>query len=139
MGISINRYWENNWNGDTINGTEDEIEEQFSSILEEVIHDHLVSDVPVGGFLSGGIDSSLVASRASQQVGSSLETFTVSFPEQSYDESPLAGLVANHVGVRHTITSMESMRIDESICRFVLPQVGQPFADTSCLPTYLVS
>lgn len=136
--IDIKTYWEIDWNN-KFTGTEDEAAEHLDKLLDEVMRDHLVSDVPVGAFLSGGIDSSAVVARANRYANSNFNTFTVSFPDQAYDESYFAELVARHVGVNNTIIPMESLPIDENTCRFVLKQIGQPFIDSSCLPTYLVS
>jgi asparagine synthase (glutamine-hydrolysing) len=136
--IDIQCYWQVNWHH-RFKGMEEEAAEQLNGLLNEVLRDHLVSDVPVGAFLSGGIDSSSVVARASRQAGSDFETFTISFPDHSYDESTSARLVANHLRVRHSVIPMSNIPIDESACRFMLQHVGQPFADSSCLPTYLVS
>ncbi|MBI3804167.1 MAG: asparagine synthase (glutamine-hydrolyzing) [Nitrospirae bacterium] len=136
--IEIQCYWKVDWNR-KFKGTEDEAAEQLNGLLNEVVRDHLVSDVPVGAFLSGGIDSSSVVARASRQAGKDFETFTISFPDQQYDESSSARLVADHLKVRHSVIPMANLPVDESACRFTLQQIGQPFADSSCLPTYLVS
>lgn len=136
--INLYKYWQINW-ANRFKGTEDEAAEHLHSLLDEVIGDHLISDVPVGAFLSGGIDSSAVAARASRQAGPDFQTYTISFPDQSYDESTSARLVAKHLGIRHSVIPMENLPVDDKACRFILKQVGQPFADSSCLPTYLVS
>jgi len=136
--LRLQPYWQLDWEK-RFEGTEAEAAEQLSTLLNDVIRDHLVSDVPVGAFLSGGLDSSAVVARASRHAGSEFETFTIAFPDQAYDESAAARALAEYLGVRHTIIPMTRMPVDEAACRFVLQQVGQPFLDSSCLPTYLVS
>jgi asparagine synthase (glutamine-hydrolysing) len=136
--LSIKKYWEIDWNS-RFNGTEDEAAEHLNGLLDDVVKDHLVSDVAVGAFLSGGIDSSTIVSRSSRFVEQGFSTFTISFPDELYDESSNAHLVAKHLGVRNQVIPMETMPVDEHTCRFILKHVGQPFADSSCLPSYLVS
>jgi asparagine synthase (glutamine-hydrolysing) len=136
--IEIRCYWQPDWEK-RFEGTELQAKEELGRILERSVREHLISDVPVGAFLSGGIDSSAVVALASRIADSSFEAFTIRFQDSKYDESPMAAEVARHVDVRHSVISMESMPVDGRFCRFVLRHVGQPFADSSCLPTYLVS
>jgi asparagine synthase (glutamine-hydrolysing) len=136
--LRLEPYWQLDWEK-RFEGSEDDAAEELSSLLDEVVRDHLVSDVPVGAFLSGGLDSSSIVARASRHAGSELATFTIGFPDHAYDESAAARAFAAYLGVQHTLIPMDSMSIDEQACRFVLQQVGQPFLDSSCLPTYLVS
>jgi len=136
--IRLSRYWELDY-GRQFHGTEKKATEQLSALLDEVVRDHMVSDVPVGAFLSGGIDSSAVVARARKFANPSFQAFTVSFPDPKYDESHAAVNTARHLGVRHSVISMAQMPVDDVACQFVLQHVGQPFADSSALPMYLVS
>jgi asparagine synthase (glutamine-hydrolysing) len=98
---------------------------------------HLVSDVPVGVLLSGGIDSAALAALAAQESAGQLSTFTIGFEERSFDESPDARLVAERYGTDHHELVL---RPDAAL---LLPALAdafdEPFADSSALPTYLVS
>ena len=107
--------------------------------LDAAVRSRLVSDVPVGVFLSSGIDSALVAAsvRAS---GARLKTFTVGFEGASsyYEERPLAAAVARHLGADHTEIGVSAGRAGEALDRVFLA-LDEPFADASAVPTYLVS
>jgi asparagine synthase (glutamine-hydrolysing) len=100
--------------------------------LENTVASHLVSDVPVAAFLSGGVDSSTVVAMAQKQ--SVIDTFCVSFQDASIDEAPFALRVARHLGTRHheIAISMEPARLLEEAVRFM----DEPFADSSALPTF---
>lgn len=105
--------------------------------LESAITDRLAADVPVGLFLSGGIDSSLVAALARRHTDK-LHTFSIGFTEKSFDESSHARLVADHLGCTH-----HERTLDADKMRDVLPAIAdhlsEPFADHSVVPTYLLS
>lgn len=105
--------------------------------LSAAVEKRLVADVPVGVFLSGGLDSSLVAALAAQST-SRLQTFCIAFHDKSYDESMWARRVAAHLGTHH-----HEQVLDERALLDVLPMMGthlsEPFADHSILPTYLLS
>ncbi len=106
------------------------------SALEKSVEDRLLSsDLEVGAFLSGGIDSSLVVAMASK-FRENLKTFTVRF-DGAYDESPLAKLVAQRYGTKHTELSI-SMNLRDDIEQ-ILTNYGEPFFDSSAIPSYYVS
>ena len=112
----------------------DELEEQ----LKEAVQLRMVSDVPVGIFLSGGIDSSLVAAFAQQQSSQPLKTFTIGFEEASHNEAHWAKKVANHLGADHIEQYCSAKDALDVIPQ--LPELyDEPFGDTSAIPTYLVS
>jgi len=105
--------------------------------LQGAVREHLVSDVPVGAFLSGGIDSSLLVALIAATNGiSKLQTFNVKFAEDAYDESEYARAVAAHVGTEHHQLDVHAG--DLSLVETVLDQFDQPFADSSAIPTYLI-
>lgn len=113
--------------------------EQFTHLFDRAVAKRLMADVPLGVFLSGGIDSSSVAaSVVRQRTAANVKTFSIGFREKSYDESSMARMVAEHLGTEHheRIFTAEAMRD-------VLPQVAaildEPFGDASLLPTYLLS
>jgi asparagine synthase (glutamine-hydrolysing) len=107
--------------------------------LDAAVRARLVSDVPVGVFLSGGIDSALVAASVSAQ-GAKLKTFTVGFEGAGsyYEERPAAAAVARHLGAEHTEIGVSESRIGEVLDR-VFVALDEPFADASAVPTFLVS
>jgi len=110
--------------------------EKLDKLLCEAVRQQLIADVPVGVFLSGGLDSSLVAAIARQH-SSDVATFTVKFPYASFDESKHAERVAAHIGSRHTTVEINRQNCAEGI-EHLLSQVDQPFADSSLLPSYLL-
>jgi len=114
-----------------------EVEEELSSIFKEAFSYRMVSDVPVGVFLSGGMDSSLVAAVLSAETGRKLRTFTVSFSEEDWDESGWAAAVARHLGTEHATLSCSPDEALEIVPR--LPDIyDEPFGDNSGVPTYLL-
>jgi asparagine synthase (glutamine-hydrolysing) len=136
--ICLERYWQIDWERN-FSGTVEDAAEELETLFGQVISDHMVSDVPVSAFLSGGIDSSSVVSYMALQHGVDFDAFTIRFNDALYDETSYARMVAEKYGIRHHVTPMESMPLEEDTCRFILRRIGQPFADSSCLPTFLVS
>jgi asparagine synthase (glutamine-hydrolysing) len=113
--------------------------EECRSLLAVAARRRLMSDVPLGVFLSGGLDSSLVlASLAQSQSASSLSTFTIGFEEPSFDESAHAATVARHIGSRHHERRLSLDRARDLIDQ-VLGRLDEPLGDASLLPTYILS
>jgi asparagine synthase (glutamine-hydrolysing) len=116
---------------------EAELVEELRARLRDSVRAHLVSDVPVGVLLSGGIDSATLAALAAQEMSEPLRTFSIGFEERSFDELGDARLVAQRYGTRHRELVL---RPDAAL---LLPALAdafdEPFADSSALPTYLVS
>lgn len=108
------------------------------SSLEHAISRQLVADVPIGAFLSGGIDSSLIVGLASRTVSKPLKTFTIGFDVPGYNEATYAKEVATHFGTEH-----HELYIQSDDARDVIPSLpamyDEPFADSSQIPTHLVS
>lgn len=111
---------------------------RLDSLLAEATRLRLVADVPVGVFLSGGIDSSLVAWYAQSVSETPIETFSIGFAERSYDESDYAALVARSLRTHHHTEQLTAQRTLELV-EEVFPQMDEPFADASILPTYFLS
>jgi asparagine synthase (glutamine-hydrolysing) len=112
--------------------------EQVEAALQIAIRRQMISDVPLGAFLSGGIDSATVVSLMQAQSSRKVRTFTIGSKDAAYDESGVARAVARHLGTDHT----EMIVSPEDVIDLVhqMPQVySEPFADLSQLPTYLVS
>jgi len=111
--------------------------EELRPIVVEAVRKRLISDVPLGAFLSGGVDSSLVAALMQQQAEQPVRTFSIGFDAPQYDESRYARRVAEHLGTRHEEFHIQPRAAD------VLPRLvwhyDEPFADASAIPTYFLS
>jgi asparagine synthase (glutamine-hydrolysing) len=116
---------------------EAELVEELRARLRDSVRAHLVSDVPVGVLLSGGIDSSALAALAADESSEPLRTFSIGFEERSFNELADARLVAEHYGTEHRELVL---RPDAALLLPALAEAfDEPFADSSALPTYLVS
>lgn len=116
---------------------EAELLQRGESLLAEAFGLRLIADVPVGLFLSGGVDSSLVAALLARRCGAQLRTFTIGFTDREFDESRYAREVAAQLGTQHTeriLDAGEALRL----CGRIPEVFDEPMADSSCLPTLLV-
>jgi asparagine synthase (glutamine-hydrolysing) len=114
-----------------------ELVEELRSRLRDSVRAHLVSDVPVGVLLSGGVDSALLAALAAEESSEPLRTFSIGFEERSFDELADARRVAERYGTQHRELVL---RPDAALLLPALAEAfDEPFADSSALPTYLVS
>jgi asparagine synthase (glutamine-hydrolysing) len=111
-------------------------ETRFDGLLSQAVEDQMVADVPVGIFLSGGLDSSVIAAMARRH-RSDVATFTIKFPQSSYDESAFAEEVAQSIGTRHTTIELDRRNCVDGM-EDLVNMIDQPFADSSLLPTYLL-
>lgn len=111
--------------------------EELRARMRDSVRAHLVSDVPVGVFLSGGVDSSLLAALAAQESTGPLRTFTIGFEERSFDETAGARKVAERYATNHRELVLRPE--PELLLRALAEAFDEPFADSSALPTYLVS
>ena len=117
---------------------EAEVLQVFEQIFTDVLADQMSADVPLGAFLSGGIDSSSVVTAMQRQSSQPVKTFTVGFHEAGYDEALAARKIANYLGTDHTEIYVSSEDAQTIVPK--LPQLyDEPFADSSQIPTHLVA
>jgi asparagine synthase (glutamine-hydrolysing) len=107
-------------------------------MLATVVRERLLSDVPLGAFLSGGVDSSAVVAMMAAASPSPVKTFTIGFEDRDYDESAYARLVARHFGTEHHELVVQPENVADLLPRLAR-QYDEPFADSSAVPTYYVS
>ncbi|MEN9216054.1 MAG: asparagine synthase (glutamine-hydrolyzing) [Gloeomargarita sp. HHBFW_bins_162] len=110
----------------------------LEKVLTETINEQMVADVPLGAFLSGGVDSSLIVALMQKQSAQPIKTFTIGFTESAYNEAPWAKQVAHHLGTEHT-----ELITTPALAMAVIPKLpkiyDEPFADNSQIPTFLVA
>ncbi len=137
--LNRTRYWNPNEQiGPDVISDEQEAKETLKGLLQESVSSRLMSDVPFGTFLSGGIDSSLVTAMAQQATNGKLKTFSIGFDDPKHNEAAYAKQVAAHLGTEHheyTVTEKDALDLVGTI----LPQYDEPYADSSAIPTMLVS
>lgn len=138
--FSVRSYWDfSRINPYVRDAAQSEVEalNTLESLLKVSVSNRLLSDVPLGALLSGGIDSSLVVALMQEVSASPVRTFSIGFEEKGYDEAPWAAKVAKHLGTRHTEFYIQPEDARDIIPR--LPEVyDEPFADSSAIPTFLV-
>jgi len=134
--ITIERYWRPATE-ETFRGSEAEAVEQLEHVLADAVRAHLVSDVPLGAFLSGGIDSSLVVGLMSRVSGTRVKTFSIGFGEPQYDELAYARQVAARYATDHHEDVVTPDGI--SILDALVSHFDEPFGDSSAIPTWYVS
>ena len=134
------RYWDpvRIARGEPARMSEREAVSELGRLVDNAVKRQLCSDVPLGAFLSGGIDSSLVVESMTRESSTPVRTFTIGFDIPGFDESPHAAAVATHLGTEHHAEYLSSQDALDLVPR--IPEMyGEPFADSSALPTYLVS
>jgi asparagine synthase (glutamine-hydrolysing) len=134
--VERRRYWQLEFAADETLSV-NEWQEAILAKLDESVRMHLLADVPVGSFLSGGIDSSIVTGLASRAMSTPIQTFSMGFRESAFNELPAAKEIAEHFGTEHTerTVSADAVSLLPQLARFY----DEPFADSSAVPTFLVS
>jgi asparagine synthase (glutamine-hydrolysing) len=134
--IKIERYWQPDFSK-KIDISEQEAGEQAIAILREAVKVRLMSEVPLGAFLSGGIDSSAVVALMSEESSAPVKTFSIGFEEQDFSELHHARRVAEHVGADHHEFIVRADALE--VLPLLVEHYGEPFADSSAIPTYYVA
>jgi asparagine synthase (glutamine-hydrolysing) len=133
--MRIERYWTPRLETGAV-VTEAAATERLDALLTQSVRNRVVADVPVGVFLSGGIDSSLITALATR-AAPDLTAFTVRVGDDGFDETPHAVAVARHLGVRHKVVTLEESDLSQAFDA-ITDKLAEPLGDSSLLPTWLV-
>ncbi|MCF7791319.1 MAG: asparagine synthase (glutamine-hydrolyzing) [Victivallales bacterium] len=134
--LKLSNYWKCEFKN-KISISYEDAKAEVRNLTEQAVEKRLMSDVPLGVFLSGGIDSSIVAGLASKKLNNPLKTFTIGFSNSKYDERSYAGLAAEYFKTEHYEKKVDPA--DFSIVESLVNNYGEPYADSSMLPTFLLS
>ncbi|HLS47750.1 MAG TPA: asparagine synthase (glutamine-hydrolyzing), partial [Gemmatimonadales bacterium] len=134
-GVSVEQYWTPV--RPEIRISADDAVTELRRLLDDAVRSHLESEVPLGAFLSGGIDSSTVVALMAQAGGRQVQTFSIGFEDAGFNEAPHAAAVARAIGTDHTelVVRPDADRLVDGL----IACFDEPFADSSALPTYLVA
>ncbi|CAN5731904.1 asparagine synthase (glutamine-hydrolyzing) [soil metagenome] len=134
--LRLERYWEPDWDREIERPANEEIEE-LRTTLDDAVREQMIADVPLGAFLSGGIDSTIIVGLMQKHSSHRVKTFSIGFDDPAFDESAYARLAADHLGTEHHSFIVEPKAWE------TLPALAwhfdEPFADSSALPTWHVA
>lgn len=138
----ITRYWDlyqlaQNGSKQPLCGSDEALVNDLDLLLQDAVKRRMVADVPLGTMLSGGIDSSLVTALMAEQSSQAINTFSIGFEDQAFNEAPYARKIAQHLGTHHTelyVDNSHALQLVDTISHWY----DEPFADSSQLPTMLV-
>jgi asparagine synthase (glutamine-hydrolysing) len=136
--VQTRRYWNLSFHNNGNVSSVSQAAEDLKELLSDAVRMRLVSDVPLGILLSGGIDSSTVAAFATQHATERVKTFSIGFEEDSFDESKYARLVAGHLGTEHYEERLSAERTGDLVSE-IGRWLDEPLSDGSLIPTYLLS
>lgn len=134
--LTLRKYWELDYSS-KIKISEQEAAEEILKLLKEAVKIRLYSDVPLGAFLSGGIDSSTIVGLMSQLSSNKVKTFSIGFEEKDYSELEYARNIAQRFDTDHHEFIVKPKALE--ILPLLVQRYGEPYADSSCIPTYYVS
>ena len=134
--LSLRRYWTLHYEP-KLRISQAEASEEFRRRVDEAVRARMVSDVPLGAFLSGGLDSSTVVAFMARHSGRPVKTFSIGFRERRFDETAYARAVAHAFGTEHHELVVDAN--DAGVLPMLVRHLGEPFADSSILPTYQVA
>ena len=134
--IETKRYWSPNFSN-KIKISEAEAIEETTRIIRESTKMRMISEVPLGAFLSGGVDSSTIVALMAQESEKPVKTFSIGFEEQDFSELKYAKIVANHVGAEYNEFIVKPNALE--VLPTLVEHYGEPYADSSAIPTYYVS
>ncbi len=134
--IKTQRYWQPDFSK-KIKVSEEEAIEETTRILRESVKLRMISEVPLGAFLSGGVDSSVVVALMAQESSQPVKTFSIGFEEEDFSELKYAKTVANHVGAEYNEFIVRPNALE--VLPTLVEHYGEPYADSSAIPTYYVS
>lgn len=132
----VTRYWRLDYSK-KINLREEEYCERVMELLKDSTKLRLTSDVPLGAFLSGGIDSSAIVAVASKIIGKPVKTFSIGFENAGFDERPYAGIIAERFGTEHREFIVQPNALE--ILPELIAHFGEPYGDSSAIPAYYLS
>jgi asparagine synthase (glutamine-hydrolysing) len=135
--VNVRRYWHLQFAEGTPQ-PRSSYRERLKSLLQAAVERRLISDVPLGAFLSGGMDSSVVVGTMSRLMDEPVKTFSIGFEQESYDERPYARVVAQKFGTDHRERVVRAQDVVEALPKLVW-HLDEPFFDSSIVPTYYVS
>ncbi|AMV35944.1 asparagine synthase (glutamine-hydrolyzing) [Planctomyces sp. SH-PL62] len=135
-GLRIERYWNPDWNLERRRPFEEDAEE-LRATLDSAVREQMIADVPLGAFLSGGVDSTIIAGLMQRASTRPVKTFAIGFPDPAYDETAFAEAAAKAIGTEHRTFRVEpeAWQTLPALAR----QFDEPFADSSALPTWHVA
>ena len=136
--LSISRYWDMPMPDESDRRSDNELCEELRFLLSRAVRRRMVSDVPLGVFLSGGIDSSIVAGLMARQSSTAIKTFSIGFSEASYDESRYARIVAKTFATDHHERVLSAEECADTLPG-IISRMDVPMADASVAPTWLLS
>lgn len=137
-GIQIEKYWDVKYDSHDLISDYDECKKELRQTLYNAVENSMISDVPIGAFLSGGIDSSTIVGIMSDISAVPINTFTIGFKNKEFDESGLANITAKRYKTNHSIFTLDYDAAFEDL-NTIINNLDEPFADSSAIPTYFIS
>ncbi len=134
-GLRVRKYWAPPSPGES--DAYDECKSDLAALVDDAVRLRLVSDVPLGAFLSGGLDSTFITALMKRNASDTVKTFSISFPGTTHDESRWSRLAATHLGTHHEESAVK-YQLEEIFPRMVR-HFGEPFGDSSAIPTWHLS